>query len=43
MFKDFIKTCQTYGCNEVADIKENDDKYFCSKCALKRQIERDTK
>ena len=41
MFKDFIKTCQTYGCQEVATIKETDEKYFCAKCALRRQIERD--
>lgn len=40
MFKEFIKTCQTNGCREVATIKETDEKYFCAKCALKRQKNR---
>ena len=37
MFKEFIKTCQTKNCQEVATIKENEDQYFCAECALKRQ------
>lgn len=39
LYKEFIKTCMTPKCDNVAVIKEKYDRYYCAECALKKQKE----